>query len=267
MSDSNPDPGLSAGLLPVRQLLPAVYQDALQPGVKQLGVALESVLSLVPTLMLPLRYVSEAAKLLMAKRLDEFRCRLSILDAEKTVPIASELGVPVFERLLHTQDAMLVGLYLELLAKAANIETANLAHPAFARVIENLSPDEARIIGYLSGVMDGDNLGDAHFPVVEVQRHDADGTYEIVMGPLCDWAVEIELSFEGNVPAYIQNLSRLGVVEFSYMREVAPPTKYERVARHFKAFTDQGMTLHRGSGRVTPFGELFIRACVPQQTK
>lgn len=77
MSDPKPDAETPAGLLPVQKLLPALYQDALQPGVKQLGVALESALSLVPTLMLPFRYVSERAKLLLASRLDDYRRRLA----------------------------------------------------------------------------------------------------------------------------------------------------------------------------------------------
>lgn len=268
MSEPPQDPDVSAAQLPIRQLLPVIYQDALQPGVRQLGQALESVVSLVPTLLLPLRYLSERMKLLMASHLDAYRQRLTLIKDEDIVPVAPELGVPVMESLLRTQDPQLAELYLSLLARAADRSTVNLAHPSFALVINNLCPDEALILGMLErNHLQGDSP-DTGFPIVEIQRSNAEG-YTRELGPLCSWNVDVELASndDPSISAYIENLARLGLIEFGYERLLVPLTVYDRLSLRYKPFTDRGLRIHHGYGRITAYGELFIKACVPKHSQ
>jgi hypothetical protein len=61
------DAALKAGLA----LVPEVYKDLLQPGVRQLGIALETVVGVLPTVLPPLEYVNKAAQLRMGSTLHQ----------------------------------------------------------------------------------------------------------------------------------------------------------------------------------------------------
>lgn len=42
-------------------------------------------------------------------------------------------------------------MFTILLANASNIKTLDKAHPKFAQIVQNMTPDEALIIQYLKG--------------------------------------------------------------------------------------------------------------------
>ena len=57
------------------------------------------------------------------------------------------IAVPAVEALRYTaEEPALCEMYLHLLATAMDSRTVPLAHPAFAEIIRQLTPDEARII-------------------------------------------------------------------------------------------------------------------------
>jgi Abortive infection alpha len=260
---NEPSPSVDdAAKLGLTQLIPTIYQDALQPGVKQLGQALNSAVSLIPMLMLPAQYVSEAAKAHLTFALEDLRKKLALRSSEKTVSIRPELAVPILNRLAYTQDESLVSLFTELLAKAAFTDTAQLAHPSFTRIIESLSPDEALILRLFASMLDKDEVfNDIAFEIVEVRKPKSDGMFAIVMGPLTSWANFIELSTEDNIPSYVVNLARLGLISCDFTKGLAH-TNDDRLFVDVKPFTSQGFEVLKGVCTLTAFGELFLRACV-----
>jgi hypothetical protein len=258
----------------VTQLLPMVYQDALQPGVKQLGIALESVLSLVPTLMLPFKYVSEAAKLRLSMRLDKLRKNLEAKAIEDIYPIAPEIGVPVVEKLLHVQDENLASLYLRLLEQASDKDGLASTHPSFPNLIGNLSPDEAAILQIF---LDPDQVNTwpaAYFGLV------AEGNKSIhLRGPLTGWEILVKLKQPNSIPAYVENMLRCGIFAFNhdtmYSKATSSDDRLERLGLRLKELYSQefGTPMQKGVEietsylglTVTEYGRMFIRACVVPQ--
>lgn len=253
----------------VTQLLPMVYQDAMQPGVKQLGTALGSVLSLVPTLMLPLKYVSEAAKLLLGAHLNELRQKLESRKPEDVRPVAPEIGVPVIEKLLHTQDKQLASLYLQLLAQASDRQGQQFAHPSFVHLISQLSPDEAALLQLFA---DRDSKGLHPYVVIHlVQPGIVDG---VLRGPLTLWENKISLIEPNNVPAYVVNLIRCGLlhdepgIPLAWDTDQPDTQAFESLKAHYAPLFGQPMQIGsrldwtHGTVRLTEFGRLFIECCV-----
>ena len=256
----------------VTQLLPMVYQDALQPGVKQLGVALESVLSLVPTLMLPFKYVSEAAKLRLSAHLNELRQKLESRNPDDTKPIAPEIGVPVIEKLLHTQDKQLASLYLQLLAQASDAKGQQFAHPSFPALIANLSPDEAALLQLFAG----DDVRLTR-PTLHFFLQHKEESSVLLRGPLTGWEQLIKIHFANNMPAYVMNLVRCGIFELSahlpsghiyslrHHQDVEVLTKLYSPEFGQPMQIDTRLIVNEGHIHLTEYGQMFIRACVVPQ--
>ncbi len=256
----------------VTQLLPMVYQDSLQPGVKQLGIALESVLSLVPTLMLPFKYVSEAAKLRLSMRLDKLRKSLENKAIQDVRAIAPEIGVPVVEKLLHVQDDHLASLYLRLLEQASDKHGQESAHPSFPALISNLSPDEAALLQLFVHPNQP-----SVYPTVHVVLQSSSGQAVLLRGPLSAWELEVNLAYPNNLPAYIQNLVRCGIFEAErgicsdYQLTPRFNARLELLKQHYQPAFGQPMQsgshidFESGCLALTEYGQMFIRACVVPQ--
>ncbi len=258
----------------VTQLLPMVYQDALQPGVKQLGIALESVLSLVPTLMLPFKYVSEAAKLRLSMRLDKLRESLQAKAAEDVFAIAPEIGVPVIEKLLHVQDESLASLYLRLLEQASDKDGLAFTHPSFPNLIGNLSPDEAAILQIFFDP-DEYNTWPALYFGLENNRKSSIH----LRGPLTGWELLVKLKQPDSIPAYVENMLRCGIFAFNhdtmFSKENTRGDHVERLGIRLKELysPEFGSPMQKGVDIqasffgliVTEYGRMFIRACVVPQ--
>jgi Abortive infection alpha len=262
------------GQLPIQQLLPAVYQDVLAPGVKQLGIALESVMGLAPTLMLPLKYINEAAKLLLARRLEKLRQKLQDQPAANTTQIPPEIGVPVVEKLMHVKDESLAELYVQLLASAANTKTASVAHPSFVQLIANLSPDEAALLQLFQNPDDPQFWPYVKAQLEQLNDNDEAVSYIHLRGPLLGWEKVIHLQLPDNLPAYVENLVRCGFLsnEWGVLMSNHPKVdrgkRYETLKKLYRAEHGQPMQVRTrigftlGGVTLTEFGRLFIDCCV-----
>ncbi len=256
----------------LEQILPMVYTDALQPGVKQVGIALETVLGLVPTLMLPLQYLNEGAKLLFARHMESLRLKIQAKPAASIVAVPPEIGVPVIERLMHTQDPLLADLYLDLLASAADEKATARAHPSFVQLIANLSPDEAALLQLFH-----DPEARARWPYLEASLVEFAGKSEPVhlRGPLTGWELLVRLRFPDKLPAYLNNLSRCGVFALSPAigTDLTPiESSWDHRCRDLRikyqdAFgrsATQGwdVCFAFGALSLTEYGRMFVDACV-----
>ncbi len=81
------------------------------------------------------------------------KIQAGIEDAKSRVPEDRQVGahpsiaMPVLERIgYEDDDSILREMYVNLLARSIDKERQGEAHPAFARIIEQLSPDEAMIM-------------------------------------------------------------------------------------------------------------------------
>jgi Abortive infection alpha len=247
-------------------LLPMLYKDALQPGVKQIGLALENVIGLVPALTLPAKYLSEKARLLMSSHLERYRQKLADKQLEKLIPVAPEIAVPIIEKLAYTTDQNLSALLIELLVKASQQQEVQKIHPSFIGIIANLSPDEARITGYLAKRINQNDWLDAH-PVMELRRvHLRSKGYNRLKGPISGWERFVELDFDENVCAYADNLARLGLFEIYFDKTLDKKNSYTEIKQMVTGIADSPIDgyiiqLFEGVMEFTDFGKMFLRAC------
>ena len=241
-------------------LLVDIYGDLARPGVQQVGKALATVLGLGNTVLWPIHWANERSRIYFERNLNEYRARLECIPLAKIVSVAPEIGVPIAEKLTYVRDTKLADLYVNLLTKASGLETIAEAHPSFVNVINNLSPDEAQLLELFIGERDLEFIsakwrGPRNFSFA--------GDLLIAPHHLSS------LVFPQNVPAYLANLSGLGLVTIHHDRSIAESAEYPAMREYWSAkfpptmapAPDQTLLLEDCAICVTKCGAQFIRAC------
>lgn len=147
----------------------------------------------------------------------------------------------------------------ELLRRSADVESDDGAHPAYARILDELHPDEARILRLLA--LDGPQ------PSVDVRSSQLIGLSSEVVGEGLNMiGPQAGVRHQERVHAYLDNLNRLGLIWFSkqpvpepggYQVLEAQPAVMDAVRRATRAKTIQRSIL------LTPFGTDFCKVCLP----
>lgn len=150
----------------------------------------------------------------------------------------------------------------ELLARSSDVTAEDGAHPAYAGILANLAPDEARILRLL--------MTNGPAPAVDVRTARPLGVgSELVAEGLSMIGNEAGARYPERVPAYLNNLYRLGLIWFSrepisdnlrYQVLEAQPDVLAAIKRAGRARTI------RRSIHVTPFGKDFCETCLPLHT-
>jgi hypothetical protein len=149
----------------------------------------------------------------------------------------------------------------ELLAQSADVDYTEPAHPAFARILEELAPDEARILRLLctSGPQ----------PSVDVREAKPLGIAAgLIEGGLTMIGTESGVRWLDRVPAYLNNLERLGLIWFS-REPLDDPLRYQVLEAQPEVLSAMGGSRSktvRRSIQLTPFGADFCEVCLPMHT-
>ena len=149
----------------------------------------------------------------------------------------------------------------DLLRRSAELDLdEEEAHPAYARILAELAPDEARILRLL--VLEGPQ------PAVDVRTGGPIGTLrdELVAPGLNMIAMEAGVRHPARVKRYLDNVYRLGLIWFS-REELSDQARYQVL----EAQPDVIEAMHevrrtrtvRRSIHLTPFGEDFCDTCLP----
>ncbi len=150
----------------------------------------------------------------------------------------------------------------ELLRQSADVRFDEEVHPAFPRILEELAPDEGRILRLLAleGAQPAVDVRGGK-PLVPGSQMVAPGL--TMIGPAAG------CRYLERVPAYLNNLYRLGLIWF--LREpLEDPVRYQVL----EAQPDV-LAAMRGTGRartvrrsidLTPFGADFCETCLPLNT-
>jgi hypothetical protein len=158
-----------------------------------------------------------------------------------------------------TDSEALRQLGAELLKQAADVYEDDAAHPAYARILTELAPDEARILRVLTA--------DGPQPLVDVRATNLIGVgSQLVAQGLNMVAAQAGLRYRDRVPAYLNNLDRLGLIFLSdeplsdpiaYQVLEAQPDVMQAIREASRAKTVQR------SIRLSPFGQDFCEVCLP----
>jgi hypothetical protein len=197
-----------------------------------------------------------ARDLLGITELDERVRALSPPQAEAAARNGSSNGIPSENVALRIKGAL-------LLKQAAEVDHGpEHAHPAYARILTELAPDEGRILRLLAT--------DGAQPSVDVRSVNLIGVgSDLVEGGLNMIGAQSGALHRERVPQYLNNLERLGLVWFSrepiddaivYQVLEAQPEVMDAIKRNSRAKVIQ-RSIH-----LTPFGKDFCEVCLPLDT-
>ena len=144
----------------------------------------------------------------------------------------------------------------ELLRQSRDVWTEDRGHPAYARIIEELAPDEARILVLL--VRQGPQ------PTVDVRTGGLLGftSSSLVAARLTMIGAHAGCRYVERVPSYLNNLQRLGLIWFP-MDPLRDPVDYQVLEAQPEVVAATASVrrsrIVRRSIHLTPFGEDFCR--------
>ncbi|MGD8112964.1 DUF4393 domain-containing protein [Vibrio sp. TRT 17S01] len=241
-----------------------VYQDAVQPLAQETGKALGTVGRAVNAALSPLRGVvwgieriEEFVHTKVAKKLE------SVPPENIETPDLSIAG-PTLESLKYVgHKESLSDMYASLLASSMNKETSHSAHPGFVEIIRNMSPDEAKIMAFLSryGMQ----------PYINVlQRRKTQGGSRTVIEKYSHISRSAKCENHNLCAAALVNLERLGLVFLSETGSLSNVDVYKPLESeaHIQN-TIQNVTNEDTKGEikrayvgVTPLGKMFASVCI-----
>ena len=220
-----------------------VYDDVLSPAMKQIGSALEKTVKASRFILAPIDYIAT-----YHDRWERYLKKISErVDDKNLIPGHPQIVIPVLEGLiLSYENTLLSELFLNLLANSVDKTKQNLAHPAFPKVIQQLSHDEAVILYFLKK---------RKFNVT--QEFDFDhskhlaSNFRIIKN---EFPLD-ELQFPKNLFLYLDHLHSLNI---------AGMWKIKDEAIMDREINDQIGGYVYNEISLTEFGKLFAEACVPK---
>jgi hypothetical protein len=147
----------------------------------------------------------------------------------------------------------------ELLRQSSDVHFVEDTHPAYERILGELTPDEARIVRFL--------YREGPQPTVDVRTNRPLGIgSELIEAGLSMIGRQSGVRNLSRTNAYLNNLFRLGLVWFS--REEVEPSRYQVVevqpeVQEAMSRAGRAPKTIRRSIHLTPFGEDFCRTCLP----
>ena len=183
--------------------------------------------------------------------------------------VSAELRAAALEALGLKEESKAVGPRAEqdlraigenLLRRSADVTVTEDDHPAYARILSELTPDEARILRFLYQA--------GPQPAIDVRTNRPLGIgSELISGGLNMIAEHAGCRHVDRIHPYLTNLNRLGLIEFS-KEQVENPNRYQlveaqpKVAEVLKRAGRAPRIVHR-SIHLNAFGSDFVRTCLP----
>ncbi len=215
------------------------YDDLLAGAMKEGGQALVDTVKAFRLFTAPIQLLAMAQDRL-TRFCEEVRQRVP---EQRQVEAPASLALPVLMNLRWMEDDnLLTELYLSLLERAIDRERQNEAHPAFARIIEQMSPDEAIAMYVLRGssvFFQLDRTSDLFHPIQRSLNLKYGNTW---IGKT-NFPLET-LADPDRVFICLDHLASLSLVSSPQQ-----PADYPSDSLRYHA---------------TDFGRLFIKACIPE---
>jgi hypothetical protein len=251
-----------------------VYEDALQPVAKEIGKTLGIIGKTVNIALTPVSAMiwgyDKISNYLSSSLEKKFTAKN--IPPENIISPDPLIAGPLINnfRFLGNKES-LRDMYTNLLATSMNKETASIAHPCFVEIIKQLSSDEAKIM----------KLDIKHHVLnqcivsIIATREGSLGIHTVrqhVSYVPRDAGCEYPDSF----PTYVANLTRLGLLSFTYEKYLTYKSCYEAIEQmplvknYFAAINSSERYqsenykpgIQKGMLQLTPLGEQFQKACI-----
>lgn len=222
-----------------------IYEDGASQPVQESGKALTDLIKALRLFTAPIQLLA-AYQDRLSKYLDKVR---NSVKEENQIEAPPSISGPVMERLKYLENEnYLTDLYLNLLSRAIDKERVQEAHPAFYHIIDQLSADEALILYmvskepiYYDYTMDlyTNEENKLRFRNTVVKR---------------DTTKKTQLAFPEHFEMYISHLKSLDLLFWRKLNEDAIHENGSQTGTYIKTHIE-----------LTQFGELFVKACVPEK--
>lgn len=246
------------------------------PASKQLGLALGNVFGLLNTATLPFKFANTIANSwyenAIAKRnIENLADKMKDIPEEKIKEIEPEIAIPILERLSYTSNSDLANAFANLLANASNADKVDLIHPGFINKLENLAPDEARILN---------NIKTLHkIPYICFIVKNNNGHFFRLSFKLTGLERSIGVTIK-NMAIHLDNLVSLNILkdgegEWATDEQIYDNLKkqYSDVMEGFQSMVDEKkygesldiLDVQKSFYSITPLGKTFIEAYTNQR--
>ena len=258
------NPKIIEGVGKVAEVFPKMYEDLLQPSVQETGKIIATLPKAINAAFLPLNkwilnreYNFEETKKLLAQKLEN-------VDINKIVTPEAYVAVPAVQAISYSMNSEeLRNLYANLLASSMNMDTKQMVHPSFVEIIKQITPDEAKLLKYLS------QNGDA-YPLIDVQLFsNHKDSYMTVLHNFTDIANGI-CENPDQITAYLDNLIRLNIIGIPFGVKFASDEIYKSLEENEQikelmnspAPENHKWKIERSKFELTQYGKFFINICV-----
>ena len=172
------------------------------------------------------------------------------------------VAIPVIQQLSYCYDSEeLREMYANLLVSSMNIDTKNYVHPAFAEIIKQLTPDEAKLIKKISTNDD--------YPLIDIRINVPSGGFQTKLHNFTNISEGVCENPNG-ILSYLENFIRLGLITiptFLYLTDEKvyyPLEQHPLVQNILNQKLPEGYSyeISKGEFRITPFGRDFINTCI-----
>lgn len=229
-----------------------IYDDAAAPSVKAAGSTLGRVVRLA---LRPLELIVEGGERLMSR----VERKLAGVPDDRFLPPPATIAAPaaLHYALLGDGDevADLREMFENLLVTSMDRDTVASAHPAFATMISQLTPDEAWILKSI-------DLNRTDYALITAQMSGKTSNEALGFRTRVGIGTGID---EARQLQYISNLERLGILRISEdpVANIEGFREYGLLHDAIKReFPERHPKILNGSIQVTPFGRQFLITCV-----
>lgn len=206
--------------VPVEQ----AYEDLASPSLKETGKLIEKIPRAINAALAPVEkwilqkeYSVKETKILLEKKLSNLN------ETEIIVPEAY-IAIPAMQAIEYCYDSeILRDMYASLLANSMDKNVYKCVHPSYVEIIKQLSPDEVRILNQLPESGLREPLLD-----IEVTKVNRNGVF-LYCKNMTTFAYECECERPENISNYIENLTRLGLVEIPPFGTLVDEWRYDKI--------------------------------------
>lgn len=241
-----------------------IYPDAVQPAAKEVGKSLHLVARAVNAALAPLEALVWGVEQIREFVRERVATKLENVPPEDIQQPKPHIAVPVIEALRYTgTEPELSELYANLLATSMDKATAYRAHPGFVDMIKNMPPDEARIMRLFATA--------SSQALINIKAIDNSGGFQITQRHLSLIGIDAGCDYPPLTANYLDNLARLGLIEFPSTRRIKSDEPYQRIEAHpevkkiiedLRSLNTHTIEVEKIKLELTDLGKQFVRACV-----
>jgi len=252
------------------ELVKTVYTDGASGAIQEIGGLMTDLVKGARLITAPVQYMAH----LQDRLSNHFRIVESSIKKENQISPPPQLFLPLLEKLKYQDNGdVLTHLYVELLKRACDKERLNEAHPAFINIIPQLSSDEALFVYHLSN--GGKNPGKYflaeqkgsfnnlmnHIPLlVTEQPSSVKNGFTLKSSPVVKNLFPLnDLAVPDYISLYASHLKSLNLIQLRNSPGVVSYHITDGDVESGKLFKKDLVWYD-----LTLFGELFAKACIPQ---